>query len=49
VRTVEHHVSAILGKLGASTRQGAAKEALRLGLTHSDRVSASISAATKSR
>ena len=34
VRTVEHHVSAILGKLGVSTRQGAAKEARRLGLTH---------------
>ena len=29
VRTVEHHVSAILGKLGASTRKGAAKEARR--------------------
>jgi DNA-binding CsgD family transcriptional regulator len=40
VRTVEHHVSAILGKLGATTRKGAAKEALKLGLTHSDRVSA---------
>ena len=49
VRTVEHHVSAILGKLGASTRQGAAKEARRLGLTHSDRVSASVAGATKSR
>jgi DNA-binding CsgD family transcriptional regulator/tetratricopeptide (TPR) repeat protein len=45
VRTVEHHVSAILGKLGASTRKGAAKEARRLGLTHSDR----LSATTKSR
>ena len=39
VRTVEHHVSAILGKLGVSTRQGAAKEARRLGLTHADYVS----------
>jgi DNA-binding CsgD family transcriptional regulator len=39
VRTVEHHVSAILGKLGATTRKGAAKEARRLGLTHSNRVS----------
>jgi DNA-binding CsgD family transcriptional regulator len=39
VRTVEHHVSAILGKLGATTRKGAAKEALKLGLTHSDPVS----------
>jgi DNA-binding NarL/FixJ family response regulator len=45
VRTVEHHVSAILGKLGASTRKGAAKEARRLGLTHSDR----LSVTTKSR
>ena len=32
VRTVEHHVSAILGKLGVSTRQDAVKEARRLGL-----------------
>jgi DNA-binding CsgD family transcriptional regulator/tetratricopeptide (TPR) repeat protein len=40
VRTVEHHVSAILGKLGATTRKGAASEALKLGLTHADRVSA---------
>jgi DNA-binding NarL/FixJ family response regulator len=39
VRTVEHHVSAILGKLGATTRKGAAKEAQRLGLTHRDQVS----------
>jgi DNA-binding CsgD family transcriptional regulator len=39
VRTVEHHVSAILGKLGVSTRQGAAKEARRLGLTHADYLS----------
>jgi DNA-binding CsgD family transcriptional regulator len=38
VRTVEHHVSAILGKLGATTRKGAAEEALKLGLTKSDRV-----------
>ena len=43
VRTVEHHVSAILGKLGATTRKGAAKEALKLGLTHADRVSVSVS------
>ncbi len=42
VRTVEHHVSAILGKLGATTRKGAATEALKLGLTRSDRVSASV-------
>jgi DNA-binding CsgD family transcriptional regulator len=39
IRTVEHHVSAILGKLGATTRKGAATEALKLGITHSDRVS----------
>jgi DNA-binding NarL/FixJ family response regulator len=49
VRTVEHHVSAILGKLGATTRKDAAKEALKLGLTHADHVSASVLAATKSR
>ena len=47
VRTVEHHVSAILGKLGVETRKGAANEARRLGLTHPDRVS--VSGATKSR
>jgi DNA-binding CsgD family transcriptional regulator/tetratricopeptide (TPR) repeat protein len=40
VRTVEHHVSAILSKLGASTRKGATKEARRFGLTRSDRLSA---------
>jgi DNA-binding CsgD family transcriptional regulator len=39
VRTVEHHVSAILGKLGVSTRHRAAKEARQLGLTHADYVS----------
>jgi len=39
VRTVEHHVSAVLGKLGATTRKGAAEEALKLGLITSDRVS----------
>jgi DNA-binding CsgD family transcriptional regulator len=39
VRTVEHHVSAILGKLGATTRKGAAKEAWRLGLADPYRVS----------
>ena len=43
VRTVEHHVSAILGKLGATTRKGAAEEARKLGLTDSDRVSVSVS------
>jgi DNA-binding CsgD family transcriptional regulator len=39
VRTVEHHVSAILGKLGATRRKDAAEEALKLGLTHADRLS----------
>jgi hypothetical protein len=47
VRTVEHHVSAILGKLGVTTRKSAAQEARRLGLIDSDRVS--VSAATKTR
>ena len=32
VRTVEHHVSAILGKLGVTTRKSAAQEARRLDL-----------------
>jgi len=39
VRTVEHHVSAILGKLGVTTRKDAAREALKLGLTCADRLS----------
>jgi DNA-binding NarL/FixJ family response regulator len=39
IRTVEHHVSAILGKLGVTTRKGAANEAIKLGLTHADRLS----------
>ena len=43
VRTVEHHISAILGKLGATTRKGAAEESLKLGLTQPDRVSVSVS------
>ena len=43
VRTVEHHVSAILGKLGVTTRKGATNEARRLGLTQPDRVSVSVS------
>jgi DNA-binding NarL/FixJ family response regulator len=47
VRTVEHHVSAILDKLGATTRKGAAEEARRLSLTRADQVS--VSGATKSR
>ena len=44
VRTVEHHVSAILGKLGAARRKDAAEEALKLGLSHADRLS--VKAAT---
>ena len=49
VRTVEHHVSAILGKLGATTRKDAAKEARKLRLMHSDRVPVSVLGARKSR
>ncbi|HEY6686084.1 MAG TPA: AAA family ATPase [Propionibacteriaceae bacterium] len=51
VRTVEHHVSAILGKLSATTRKDAAKEALKLGLVRSNRgsVPVSVLGATKSR
>jgi DNA-binding NarL/FixJ family response regulator len=47
VRTVEHHVSAILGKLGVTTRKSAAQEGRRSGLIDFHRVS--VSAATKSR
>ena len=49
VRTVEHHVSAILGKLGATTRKDAAKEARKLRLIHSDRIPVSVLGARKSR
>jgi DNA-binding CsgD family transcriptional regulator len=49
VRTVEHHVSAILDKLGATTRKGAAEEARRLSLTSADRLSVSVSGPAKSR
>jgi DNA-binding CsgD family transcriptional regulator len=31
-KTIDHHVSAVLGKLGASARQAAASQAARLGL-----------------
>jgi hypothetical protein len=31
VKTVDHHVSAVLGKLGVSSRGAAASEARRLG------------------
>ena len=36
-KTVEHHVSAILRKLGAGTRAEASAEAVRLGLARQDR------------
>jgi DNA-binding NarL/FixJ family response regulator len=36
-RTVGHHVSAILRKLGVRTRAQAGAEAVRLGLTEQDR------------
>jgi DNA-binding NarL/FixJ family response regulator/tetratricopeptide (TPR) repeat protein len=36
-KTVDHHVSAILGKLGVHTRGQASAEAVRLGLTGHDR------------
>jgi DNA-binding NarL/FixJ family response regulator len=47
MRTVEHHLSAILRKLGVTTRKSAVQEARRLGLVDFHRVS--VSAATKSR
>ncbi len=37
VKTVDHHVSAVLGKLGAPTRRDAVAAASRLGLIASDR------------
>ena len=38
VRIVEHHVCAIPSNRRASTRERAAREAIKLGLTRSDRV-----------
>jgi DNA-binding NarL/FixJ family response regulator len=35
-KTVDHHVSAILRKLGVGTRRQASAEAVRLGLTGRD-------------
>jgi DNA-binding CsgD family transcriptional regulator len=37
VKTVDHHVSAVLGKLGVSSRRSAAAEAARLGLVPAGR------------
>jgi DNA-binding CsgD family transcriptional regulator len=36
VKTVDHHVSAVLGKLGVPSRKVAAREAVRLGLVSAD-------------
>ena len=33
-RTVDHHVSAILGKLGARSRAEAGRQAARMGIVH---------------
>jgi DNA-binding CsgD family transcriptional regulator len=37
-RTVDHHVSAVLAKLGAPTRSVAASHAERLGLTRTAQI-----------
>lgn len=44
-RTVDHHVSAILAKLGVASRTAAASEASRLGLTGADEVADAIAPA----
>jgi DNA-binding CsgD family transcriptional regulator len=46
-KTVDHHVSAVLAKLGVPTRNVAASEALRLGLVAAERVAAESVAADR--
>jgi len=36
-KTVDHHVSAVLGKLGVASRKVAAREAVRLGLVGAEK------------
>jgi DNA-binding NarL/FixJ family response regulator len=42
VKTVDHHVSAVLGKLGVGSRKVAASEAVRLGLVSLDLTNGSV-------
>jgi DNA-binding NarL/FixJ family response regulator len=44
VRTVDHHVSAVLAKLGASTRTKAAAKAARMGLVRPGRSAPAVHA-----